>query len=66
MSTASEPAASPDVPWVFDDDTGPGRLRDSVARQLAQRKSQGLISEQDEQQMLETVASVLSDYTYLK
>ena len=41
-------------------------LRDAVARQLAQRRSQGLISEQDEQQMLETVDSVLNDYTYLK
>jgi arginine decarboxylase len=50
------------------EDTGydSNELRDSVARQLAQRRSQGLISEQDEQQMLETVDSVLNDYTYLK
>jgi arginine decarboxylase len=50
------------------EDTGydSSELRDSVARQLAQRRSQGLISEQDEQQMLETVDSVLNDYTYLK
>jgi arginine decarboxylase len=50
------------------EDTGydSDELRGSVARQLAQRRSQGLISEQDEQQMLETVASVLNDYTYLK
>jgi arginine decarboxylase len=40
-------------------------LRGAVAKQLSQRKTQGLISDDDEHELLATVSRVLDDYTYL-
>ncbi len=50
------------------EDTGDdaNELRDSLARQLSQRKSQGAISAEDEEQLMTTVQCVLNDYTYLE
>ena len=40
-------------------------LRDSLAKQLSDRKELGLISDDDEREVLATVSLVLDDYTYL-
>ena len=40
-------------------------LRDSLAKQLSERKELGLISDDDEREVLATVSLVLDDYTYL-
>jgi len=40
-------------------------LRDALAKRLAERKQQGKISDDDEHEVLATVARVLDDYTYL-
>jgi arginine decarboxylase len=40
-------------------------LRESLVKQLAERKSQNLISEDDQHEVLATFSSVLDDYTYL-
>ena len=41
-------------------------LRESVAKQLSERKDRGLISEDDEHEVLATFSRVLDDYTYLE
>ena len=41
-------------------------LRDSVAKQLSQRKDRGVISDDDEHEVLATYSRVLDDYTYLE
>ena len=47
--------------------TGPDtdERRDSLAKQLSDRKELGLISDDDEREVLATVSLVLDDYTYL-
>jgi arginine decarboxylase len=41
-------------------------LRESLARQLAKRKTLGLISDDDEHELLATCSRMLDDYTYLE
>ena len=41
-------------------------LRESVAKQLSDRKDRGLISDDDEHEVLATFSRVLDDYTYLE
>jgi arginine decarboxylase-like protein len=41
-------------------------LRESVAKQLSQRKTLGLISDDDEHEVLATFSRVLDNYTYLE
>ena len=41
-------------------------LRESVAKQLSDRKDSGLISDDDEHEVLATFSRVLDDYTYLE
>ena len=41
-------------------------LRESIARQLSERKDLGLISDDDEHEVLATFSRVLDDYTYLE
>jgi len=41
-------------------------LRESITRQLSRRKDLGLISDDDEHQVLATFSRVLDDYTYLE
>ncbi len=50
------------------EDTGyeTDELRESLAKQLSQRKDQGLISDEDEHEVLATSSRVLDDYTYLR
>jgi arginine decarboxylase len=50
------------------EDTGydANELRDSVAKQLAQRRGLGLITEEDQEQIMETIQLVFKDYTYLE
>ena len=40
-------------------------LRDALAKRLSDRKELGLISDDDEREVLATVSLVLDDYTYL-
>ncbi len=41
-------------------------LRESIAKQLAKRKTLGLISDDDEHEVLATSSRILDDYTYLE
>ena len=43
----------------------PEKLREAIARRLAERKASGLIGDQDEHDVLATSSRVLDDYTYL-
>ena len=42
-----------------------GELRDVLAKRLSEYKDLGLISDDDEHEVLATVSRVLDDYTYL-
>ena len=41
-------------------------LRESITRRLSERKELGLISDDDEHEVLATFSRVLDDYTYLE
>jgi arginine decarboxylase-like protein len=41
-------------------------MRESLAKQLAKRKSLGAIGDDDEHEVLATCARILDDYTYLE